>query len=315
MRSDLIETFSQLSEQLSQLSEQLRQLPEQLRQLPELPSQLSEQSTGDLKSNYEEKEREEELKKRDKEVFLGLATTLSAISTFAGAFTLSAYFNIKCPFSLTAVYLHSSSLLFLSVPLGLLLVHLLLSALPKDENIPEGLLYAVMLQFQAASLMLALAILYISLAFYFYNDPSNPHYIGIGGIILVASVINVPLLYGIMGTWKIMILSLPKEKPDDGEIPTFRAWIGKKLEKMNCTEIKNSGREFIESCKSGEFKKAIGAYWKTLWKITNTLTLFRPDWMKLHRYIFAFILLEFGAFFVFFALGIVEMVKAPTKCL
>jgi hypothetical protein len=168
-----------------------------------------------------------------------------------------------------------------------------------------------------AGLILALAILYISLAFYFYNDSSNPGYLGIGGIFLVASVVNVPLLYGIVGTWNIIFLSFPKRAPDDDETPTFRTWIGKRVLKMKWEEVRNhllecgnGWREFGESCRSGEFRTATVAYWN----IISTSSLFRPDWERLYSYIFAFILLEFGAFFVFFELSIVEMVKAPTKC-
>ncbi|OJJ69762.1 hypothetical protein ASPBRDRAFT_678124 [Aspergillus brasiliensis CBS 101740] len=196
------------------------------------------------------------------------------------------------------------------------MVHLLLSALPKNDNIPGELLHAVMLQFQVAGLMLALAILYISLAFYFYTDPSNPRFLGIGGIIMVASVISVPLVYGLLGTWNIIIISLPKRAPNDGEPPTFRAWIREEFQNLTYSEYRNRLKEcwgnwdVVKSCKSGEFTQAIATYWN----IMSTLSLFRPDWKRLQRYIFAFILLEFAAFFVFFALGLVEMVKAPMKC-
>jgi hypothetical protein len=63
-----------------------------------------------------------------------LVTTLLPVTTFAGAFTLNAYFTIKCPLSLTATCLHASSILFLICPLGLILIQLLLGDYTTNET-------------------------------------------------------------------------------------------------------------------------------------------------------------------------------------
>jgi hypothetical protein len=73
------------------------------------------------------------VEKGEKDALLYVADIVLPISTFAGTFTLNAFFNIRCPFSLTATCLYSSSILFLSAPLGLLLIDLVVSALPEDE--------------------------------------------------------------------------------------------------------------------------------------------------------------------------------------
>lgn len=177
------------------------------------------------------------------------------------------------PFSFTATCLHASSILFLSAPLGLFIAHLLLCALPKNGQILEGLLlHAVMMQFQVTRLMLALAILYISLAFYFYTDPSNPRYLGIGSIIPVAFMVNVPFLYGLMGALEAISSSLSKRAPNNNENVTPRA------SSHRMTQSLQGVVQSLQRSDSRNERKSPQRFWQDADQVT---------WQKLSKPIFA----------------------------
>lgn len=112
-----------------------------------------------------EKEKRQRQQKAVRKACLSLANILLVITTFAGAFTLNAYFNISCPDSLAATFLHASSMLFLSAPFGLFIIYLLLFSFPEDEKVPYALFLTVLLQFVITGLALATAILYVSCIF------------------------------------------------------------------------------------------------------------------------------------------------------
>lgn len=133
---------------------------------------------------------------------LGLANVLLVITTFAGAFTLNAYFNITCPDSLAATLLHASSMLFLSAPFGLLIIHLLLFSFPDNAKVPFALFFCIYLQFLITGLALATAVLYLSLAFYYY---SNTRLVGIGGIAMIGVMVTVSVFHAAFTTVHLLL--------------------------------------------------------------------------------------------------------------
>jgi hypothetical protein len=176
--------------------------------------------------------------------------------------------------------------------------------------------------------MISLAILYISLVFYFYTDPSNPQYLRIGGIILVSFMIIVPLLYSLIGTLHMIIFTFHKRDLNyDDESLTVLAWIKQALRALakiprhcgeilldTCENILKNHKDILKSYKSGKLKEVIRAYFH-LMKTLSTFRSFRSNWERLRRPVLAFILLEFVVFSIFFALSILEMFKLPRKSL
>ena len=121
---------------------------------------------------------------KDKRSYTDLAGLLILISTFAGAFTLTTYFAVKCPESRTGVLLLWASLIFLASPLGILVIYLLLYGYTDSGDIPRSLHRAVISQFLLIGYMLELAFIAMPIAFYYYRNKL----LSIGGLVLLTAM-------------------------------------------------------------------------------------------------------------------------------
>jgi hypothetical protein len=127
-----------------------------------------------------------------KNACLEVKNALSPIATFVCGFTLSAFFSIRCPESLTAAFLRSASILFLSTTLALLTIPMILQSSPKGGSMIS---LFILLQISLATLVLAAGLTFVALAFYFYSPPSL---IGIGGIMLISAMSILCLVYRLL---------------------------------------------------------------------------------------------------------------------
>ncbi|KAJ6094454.1 hypothetical protein N7467_001967 [Penicillium canescens] len=158
-------------------------------------------------------EQAEYIKPEARKSYRELAEQLLPVTSFAGAFTLNAYFNITCPESLSGVCLHTSAILFLICPLGLILIRLLLDYYPtqkSDDARPENdtnggkeneeitiIVAIVLFQLEMIALVLAFAFLLLSLALYL--RASDTRFVGICGIVIVAFMVSLCLIFGFLG--------------------------------------------------------------------------------------------------------------------
>jgi hypothetical protein len=190
------------------------------------------------------------------------------------------------------------------------MIHLLLSALPEDAQIPEGLLPPVMLQFQVTGLMLAVAFLYVSFAFYFYTDPYNPRFLGIAGIIMVGFMSSVALLYGIWGTVNVTvpyIISSLWTRDDENPTPTFS------LREMG-QETEGPIMRNETSCRLSRYLKVV---FRAYFQLMQSLSIFQPRSKRNtspYGIIFRFILVEIFALYFFLILSCAELWLSSKTC-
>lgn len=248
---------------------------------------------------------------------------------------------ISCPDSLAATFLHASSMLFLSAPFGLFIIHLMLFSFPEDEKVPYALFLSILLQFGITGLALATAILYVSLAFFYYS--SNTRLLGIGGIIMMGVMVTVTALHATFTTLHLVLHTLPvslshkrkiSRKKDAENRPLGSGGISDTIQTVRPNEepmkeqkkpvycFSNLIRRIYESSVKPEmddFHTMFSSY-VTCLKSGDRISLYSFylkywSWERQKFSILIWILLEGSVTCAFIVLSVVELLRVPKACI
>lgn len=144
--------------------------------------------------------------------YLQTGEALILIATFAGSITLSVYLVADCPNSRLQAILATASELFLTIPLMLLSINIVLHGKDEDSQVPNSRIYRPFIIAQLFVAFVLIVIAFLLLSFAVYVADTQKTLIGQWGIALMSCAV----------VWNVLACSIPLVRSLGGRIERLR---------------------------------------------------------------------------------------------